>query len=67
MMNGYLWSAVALAALATLTPTATAWLASRGPHRAGDIGTILLALTLATLFGVPAIVCAIAGILTIPS
>jgi len=64
-MNGYLWSAVVLAALAIMAPIAAAWLVSRGSHRASDIGTILLALTLAALFGMPAIGCAIAGFMTI--
>jgi hypothetical protein len=58
-MNGYLWSAVVLAALATTT----AWLASRGSHRVTDVGTMLLAIALATFFGIPAVGCVIIGLM----
>jgi uncharacterized membrane protein (DUF441 family) len=63
IMNGFLWFAVFLATLATTLPTAAAWLASRGAHRVGDVGTMFLAIALATLLGIPAIGCVIIGLM----
>ena len=62
-MNGYLWSAVVLAALATTLPTAAAWLASGGSQRVTDVGTMFLAIALAALLGIPAIGCVIIGVM----
>jgi len=54
---------VVFATLATTTPIFAAWMASRGSHRVGDVGTMFLAIALATLFGIPAIGCVIVGLM----
>jgi len=61
-MNGYLWSALILAALAATLPLAAAWLASRGSRGVRDFR--VLAIAVATLLTVPAIACTIIGLLS---
>jgi hypothetical protein len=63
IMNGYLWSALILAALAATLPIAAAWLASRGSRGVGDVRTMFLAIAVATLLSLPAIACGIIGLM----
>jgi hypothetical protein len=64
-MNGYLWSALILAALAAPLPLAAAWLASRGSRGVGDVRTMFLAIAVAALLTLPAIACGIIGLMMI--
>jgi hypothetical protein len=62
-MNGYLWSALILAALQATLPIAAAWLVSRGSRRVADVRTMFMAIAVATLLGLPAIACGIIGLM----
>lgn len=63
IMNGYLWSALILAALSATLPIAAAWLASRGSRGVADVRTMFLAIAVATPLSLSAIACGIIGLM----